>query len=485
MATVILCALLAAVLYGVGAAFEQHQAAGAPASSAGRPRLIGLLVRQPAWLLGIAAQLGGFAAHAVALRSGPLTIVQMVVAAELIVSVAIVRVRSGQPLPRTAWAAGAAVVAGIGAFLALTSCGPAGDPGPGHRLGAAGLGAAAAGAAAIATAIGGLSAAGRRRALLLATAAGLADAGLAVATMALARVSGRGIAAIAGSWPVYAVVAGGLCSLLLTQTAYQAARPMVTLPVIASVTPAASVVIGIGFLGEIARLGTVRAIAAGLAAAGTAAALVILARSAPAIDGSAGLADAGGLAAGHGRAGGRHAVQLTAGADAELGEHLPQVVLDGVRADEQPGADLRVRQAVPGQPRDLGLLGGQLLAGPGVGRGGALAGGFPGGRQLPARPLGEPVHPDLVQHAVRSAELLARLRAAALTAQPLAVQQVRGPGRGGARSTWPSTAGATLFGDAAHLMPPVGQGANVAMLDGALRGLALAAHPGDVPAAGQ
>jgi len=49
--------------------------------------------------------------------------------------------------------------------------------------------------------------------------------------------------------------------------------------------------------------------------------------------------------------------------------------------------------------------------------------------------------------------------------------------------TWPSTPGVTLIGDAAHLMPPVGQGANMAMLDGALLGLALAAHPNDYPAA--
>ena len=42
---------------------------------------------------------------------------------------------------------------------------------------------------------------------------------------------------------------------------------------------------------------------------------------------------------------GQRRAQLAAGADAELGEHLAQVVLDGARADEQLGADLRVREA--------------------------------------------------------------------------------------------------------------------------------------------
>lgn len=275
-------ALAAAVLYGAGAAVEQRQAARAPQSSAGRPGLLLMLARQPLWLLGIGAQFGGFAAHAVALRSGPLATVQLIVAAELIVAVGVVRIWSGRPLGRDAWAAALTVVAAIVTFLALTS--PAHGHGAGlHQVHAAGaiIGGAVTAAGALFAAAAGLRATGNRRAVLLAVAAGLADACSAVMIMQFSQLPSHGPAAILTSWTTYAVAVSGTGNVLLTQSAYQTGRPMVTLPVIAAVMPAASAAVGIALLGETPRLGAAGAAAACLAVLVASLALGWLARSVP------------------------------------------------------------------------------------------------------------------------------------------------------------------------------------------------------------
>jgi hypothetical protein len=122
---------------------------------------------------------------------------------------------------------------------------------------------------------------------------------------------------------------------------------------------------------------------------------------------------------------GRSPVELAARADGELGEDLGQVVLNRVGADGQPAADLRVRQPLAGQPRDHGLLGGQLLAR----LDGAFAGGLAGGLQLAAGSLGERLDAHRVQKVVGDAQLLAGVEAAALAAQPLPGKQMRARAR--------------------------------------------------------
>jgi hypothetical protein len=284
MMVMIVTALGAAILYGVAAAVEQRQAAAAPVESAGSPRLLARLARNPLWLLGFAMQLGGFAVHGVALHSGNLAAVQMLVASELIVAVFLTQSWSGHQLSPASLAAAVVTVAGIGAFLLLTT-----PHGHGHRPGQppAGHGvphgpaiaALLLGGAAAALLLAGQRAAGRPRAIWLAVAAGVADACSAVVTLAFVHVLGHGPHAVATSWTAYALIVSGIGNVLLTQTAYQAGYSLITLPLISAVVPAASVAAGIGLLGEMPRLGVAGCAGAAAAAAVTSLALAVLARS--------------------------------------------------------------------------------------------------------------------------------------------------------------------------------------------------------------
>ncbi|HKC26453.1 MAG TPA: DMT family transporter [Jatrophihabitans sp.] len=268
----VLLALVSALLYGMGVGLEHRQAARTPAAAAGRPGLVMLLTRQPMWLLGAAFELGGFATHAAALGLGSFTAVQLILSCSLVVSVFLNGRLSRRPLGRRSWAAVLAVVAGVGAASALLG---AGDHGTG-RLASAAL---VTGLVAAPVAIVALLSRGSRRAVLLGCAAGLADAFVAVVTAAFAHAIASGV--VLTSWPAYVLLAGGLVSLVITQSAYQVDEPLTTLPLIASVMPLATLAIGLGVLGESGQLSGTR----GLAAAGFAllavTGLTVLARATP------------------------------------------------------------------------------------------------------------------------------------------------------------------------------------------------------------
>lgn len=61
----------------------------------------------------------------------------------------------------------------------------------------------------------------------------------------------------------------------------------------------------------------------------------------------------------------KRGVELASGPDVQLPEDPPEVPLDGTGTEKQLRPDLDVRQAVSGEPRDLGLLRRQsVTAGP-------------------------------------------------------------------------------------------------------------------------
>src|SRR3954453_18158327 len=95
--------------------------------------------------------------------------------------------------------------------------------------------------------------------------------------------------------------------------------------------------------------------------------------------------------------------ELAARADVELAEDLAQVVLDRSRADEQLGADLRVRLPVARHAGDLRLLRRQHVARVRV----TPARGLAGGLQLAAGALGERLSSAAAEAVVRGAQELA------------------------------------------------------------------------------
>src|SRR6266567_866693 len=110
--------------------------------------------------------------------------------------------------------------------------------------------------------------------------------------------------------------------------------------------------------------------------------------------------------------------------DVEFAVNLSEVIVNGAGTDEEPGGDLPIRGAPGGQPGDLRLLRREHVRRPSAAFSGVLA----GGAQLGSGPAGERLHAQRAEHLAGGAQLLAGAAAAALTAQPLAVQQL-GPGQ--------------------------------------------------------
>ncbi len=274
-------ALMAAALFGVSTAL-QHRSAGL-VSDACQPaeRLGGFLgrtFRHPLWILGGIADIGGFALHALALRLGPLTVVQPLLVTSIVFAVVLrqLLVRRWPRRNELVWAT--ALTLGLVLFLTIstpaTGVAQPADPVPATVIGVL-----------IGFGVLGFFAGGRRysgsaAAALLGTAAGLSYAAVAGLLKEDVGLLDRGVVVLAASWALYALIAVGVLSIVVTQLAYRAGPLSSSLPTIMTVDALVSLVIGasvfdegfrngaVDLLGESAGLALMLAAAVGLSRSG-------------------------------------------------------------------------------------------------------------------------------------------------------------------------------------------------------------------------
>ncbi|MDQ0937944.1 DMT family transporter [Streptomyces turgidiscabies] len=262
----VLVVTLAACCLGLGFVLQQNAARQAPLSDFLSPRLLLDLMRMPRWLGGIGLMVAGMVLGAIALSQGEVSLVEPLLATNLLFALALSRRQTKQPLGRQGWAGLALLAGGVTAFIG------AGEPRGGTAvtdpwrhwliigimLGLALL----------------LTTYAKRSRLsagpvLLALAAGL----LYGVQDALTRVSGErfsegGLPQLLTGWQPYAVLLLGVTGLILVQSAFETAPLRMSLPALTAAQPLAGIVCGVGFLGDRLRTdtGALAWEAAGLAA---------------------------------------------------------------------------------------------------------------------------------------------------------------------------------------------------------------------------
>ncbi|MFD9907777.1 DMT family transporter [Streptomyces sp. NPDC059063] len=271
---VLLLAVGAACCLGVGFVLQQNAAQHAPLSDFLSPRLLLDLMRVPRWLGGIGLMVCGMALGALALGEGEVSLVEPLLATNLLFALVLSRQQTKQPLGRQGWAGLALLAGGVTAFIV------AGEPRGGasvadplrHWL-ILGL---MVGGALLLTGYAKKSRLGAGPALL-GVAAGL----LYGVQDALTRVSGElyvagGWLRLLGGWEPYAVLVLGVAGLVLVQSAFETAPLRMSLPALTAAQPLAGIACGVGFLGDRLRTDAVALAWEAVGLAGVVAGIVLL-----------------------------------------------------------------------------------------------------------------------------------------------------------------------------------------------------------------
>jgi drug/metabolite transporter (DMT)-like permease len=278
MMTTVIFTLAAAFANAVNIMTQHAASAGAPKRQGGW-RVALYLLRQPLWLLGWVAALGGLVFYAISLHHGQLAVVQPLLVTELVFALVLRRVWIRQDVPAAAWASAGTICVALAVFLVMAA------PHGGHSTADArqwlsvilvfgGI-------------VAGLSLVARRgsplrRAALFAIAAALTWALCATFIKATTdTLAADGVLGMLLHWPVYALAASGAAGVVLQQTALHVGPLSVSQPLVVVVDPVASIVLSVWLFHEQFTQNPVQIFLAIMAFAVMAAGVTTLSRTTP------------------------------------------------------------------------------------------------------------------------------------------------------------------------------------------------------------
>jgi drug/metabolite transporter (DMT)-like permease len=248
MALGVIAALLAALSFALAGVLQQRAAARTTEAGALSAGLVASLLRQRAWLLGVALAIASYGLQMLALAMQPLTVVQPLLVTEVLIAVPLSARLAGQRLGRREFA-GLLVVAG-GLAATVYGAAPQGEPAS-HGTPVRWF--LAAGAVLTAVAMLALAARGRSalaRARLYAGAAALLFAlAAAMLVVTVDGLAGSGVGVFRSPAP-YGVAAAELAGMLFIQSAFQAGPLAISMPIVNWVQPLLAVALGISVLSE-------------------------------------------------------------------------------------------------------------------------------------------------------------------------------------------------------------------------------------------
>lgn len=216
--------------------------------------LLWLLIRhRPVWAAGITTIIASFVLQVIALASGPVSAVQLLVVMELPFVLILSRLILGGQLRIREWSAITAMTLGVAAVL-LSLSPSGGDPNSPNLITWL-IGLAATTAVITGTLVAGRWTPPAARTALAGIAAGVTAGLIAVLAKTVASAAERGFVAVLATWQTWTLLVVGAAGFILIQNAMQAGRLVASQPGITLANPLVAVAWGVGPFHEQVRTG--------------------------------------------------------------------------------------------------------------------------------------------------------------------------------------------------------------------------------------